>query len=66
MAGNYAGHEPKIQARSELHEITPSTAREQYGAVRLDSPTSTTSSSEDTGQDSYQSLFAVFYDDSNF
>lgn len=65
MVGNHSRHEPNVQAQNELYRITPSSAKEQYNISRSGSPTSATSSSQDSGWDSNQGSFVVFYDDEN-
>jgi len=66
VAGNLSRHDPKIQAQNEVPWVTPSTVREQYGAVGPDSPRSTTSSSQNRGRDSHQSSsVTVFCGDRN-
>ena len=66
VAGNHSRHDPGIQAQDEPRWVTPSTVKEQYGVVGPDSPSSTTSSTQDRGRDSLQgSSLTVFYCDRN-
>lgn len=66
VAGNNPRHEPKIQAKDEPRWVTPPNVEEQYGVVGPDSPSSTTSSTQDRGRGSRQgSSLTLFYGDRN-